>query len=388
MRRLGATREDVRVRGGDRGPRARRHGRYGPRIGTRRARRTRRCGSRCRRWRSWRSRSSRIGGSRSRVRPPTGSSRQYRVRRSDPAPVRRELLRRRVGRRRSCSGACATPARLASAWPSSWPSTAILVSRIPGHTTAEVIFIPLDFAICWFAGFMLRRTADQAQAAEARAIVAERDREADALRAVVEERTRIARELHDIVGHSVSVMTVQTPACVGCSARSRSRSGRPCSRSNAPGARRSPRCGGWSARCGIPTRGPTLAPQPSLSRVDALVAHARETGLSGGPRDRRRAGPAPGRRRPDRLPAGPGGPDEHDQARGGEPRRGARPLRRRSRRDRGVGRRPGRTASASNGGGHGLVGMRERVSIYGGELEAGPRAEGGYRLRARLPVTT
>ena len=54
---------------------------------------------------------------------------------------------------------------------------------------------------------------------------------------------------------------------------------------------------------------------------------------------------------------------------------------------------PGRNAGAPSHpewatprGGHGLVGMRERVSVYGGELEAGPRAEGGFRLRVRLPI--
>jgi signal transduction histidine kinase len=43
--------------------------------------------------------------------------------------------------------------------------------------------------------------------------------------------------------------------------------------------------------------------------------------------------------------------------------------------------------AANGGGGHGLVGMRERVKIYGGELSAGAGAEGGFTLRTRLPLT-
>jgi signal transduction histidine kinase len=68
------------------------------------------------------------------------------------------------------------------------------------------------FGISWLAGFALRERAVQAEAAEVRAAQAERERDAAARIAVAEERTRIARELHDIVAHAVSVMVLQVGA--------------------------------------------------------------------------------------------------------------------------------------------------------------------------------
>src|SRR5215207_5780733 len=87
-----------------------------------------------------------------------------------------------------------------------------VVYNIPGHLTAELVFVPVNFGISWAAGFALRERAEKAEAAEVRATQAERDREAAARIAVAEERSRIARELHDIVAHAVSVMVLQVGA--------------------------------------------------------------------------------------------------------------------------------------------------------------------------------
>jgi signal transduction histidine kinase len=264
---------------------------------------------------------------------------------------------------------------------------AIVVYNIPGHTAAELVFIPIDFAISWLAGFLLRGSAEQAEAAEVRATLAEQEREADALRAVVDERTRIARELHDIVGHSVSVMTVQTSGV-----RRLLRPEQEQEREALLSVERTGREALAEMRRVVgalrdPEEGPALAPRPTLTRVDTLVAQARETGL---PVDLEIEG------RPVPLPAGVDltayrlvqegltNAIRHAAARHADVK-----VRYEGDHveievcDDGKG-----AESASSEGGHGLVGMRERVSIYGGELEAGPRAEGGFRLRARLPVVT
>ena len=89
----------------------------------------------------------------------------------------------------------------------------IVVYNIPGSTTtSNYVFISLRFVVAWLAGYAMRERAEQAEAAEERAVRAEREREAAARVAVAEERARIARELHDIVAHAVSVMVLQVGA--------------------------------------------------------------------------------------------------------------------------------------------------------------------------------
>ena len=134
-----------------------------------------------------------------------------------------------------------------------------------------------------------------------------------------------------------------------------------------------------------PEEAPALAPQPSLEHLDRLVAITREAGL---PVELRIEGT------PLQLPATLDATAyrivqealtnavKHANAEHAEVvvryGNGTVEL---------IVSDDGRGNGDGGGSGHGLVGMRERVSVYGGELEAGPQAGGGFRLRATLPVT-
>ena len=98
----------------------------------------------------------------------------------------------------------------------------IIAYNDPTQNTAEFLVTPGLFGIAWLAGFALRERSTLAASAEERATDAEREREENARRAVFEERVRIARELHDVVAHHVSMMGVQAGAA---RARDRPRSG-------------------------------------------------------------------------------------------------------------------------------------------------------------------
>ena len=91
-------------------------------------------------------------------------------------------------------------------------AAATLIYNIPGHSVIQLVFIPVDFAVAWVAGLAVRARAEQAEVAESHATQAEHERDAATRVAVAEERARIARELHDIVAHAVSVMVLQVGA--------------------------------------------------------------------------------------------------------------------------------------------------------------------------------
>ncbi|WP_345436652.1 sensor histidine kinase [Actinoallomurus vinaceus] len=267
---------------------------------------------------------------------------------------------------------------------------AMLVSMGAGFwptVTNSILFIGI-----WWLGRSLRLRRAYLDELEARARRLERAREADARAARTEERSRIARELHDVVAHHVSVMTVQAgaarrilerdPDAVRDALTTIEQMGR-----TALGEMR--RLVGVLRTEAEPVRG-ELSPQPGVSDVGELVDHLRETGLQvqlwieGESRSL-----SPGvdlaafRLIQEALTntlkhAGPQArawvrihfTDRHLTVEVEDDGRGLAA---------GLGQ--------SNGSrGHGLVGMRERVALYGGDLRIGPRSGGGFEVRARFPL--
>jgi signal transduction histidine kinase len=267
---------------------------------------------------------------------------------------------------------------VAAAWP--------LAVIEPGEpfSLADSAFIAIFIAGPWVGGRVVRRRQQREHGLRARASALERERDAKAREAVVAERARIARELHDVVGHAVSVMLLQA------------RGGRRMLASDPDETRRALDAidhAGEQALVEMRTLlgvlretedEPELAPRPSLARIDELIAQLTGTGL---PIQLTVEG------EPVELPPGidvsayrivqealtntlkHAGPAQASVI----VRYGCDELELEVLDD-------GPGTANGGGSGHGLAGLRERVSIYGGELHAGRRPVGGYALRARLPL--
>jgi signal transduction histidine kinase len=241
------------------------------------------------------------------------------------------------------------------------------------------------FGAAWLIGYFLSTRTREREEMRERAERAEHDRELRALAAVTEERARISSELHDIIGHSVSVMTVQASAVRRLLRPEQEREREALLVVEETGRAALGEMRRLVTALREPEEAPALTPQPSLGHIGKLVAQTSEAGL---PTELRIEGTA------SELPAGIDlaayrlvqegltNALKHANATHAEVvvryANGSVEL---VVRDDGEGDGDGET------GGHGLAGMRERVSVCGGDLEAGPQPDGGYEVRAWLPVT-
>ena len=264
-----------------------------------------------------------------------------------------------------------------------------------GHPDAvaevgDLLFLVAALAAAWAAGAAIRVRRQRESQLAARASELEAARDVEVAAATVEERARIARELHDVVAHAISVIVIQA------------RGGRRSVGRDPAGATASFQTIESTATAALaemrrlvdvlrPASEPgALEPQPSLAHLDALLASVRDAGL---PVEIQVEG------RPTPLPPGVDlaayrvvqealtNALRHASAAMARVivRYGAAAVEVEIR-DDGIGAAagPGRP-SRTSGPGRGTIGMRERTALYGGSLEVGPSDGGGWFVVARLP---
>ncbi|MBG0853442.1 sensor histidine kinase [Streptomyces spinoverrucosus] len=259
---------------------------------------------------------------------------------------------------------------------------------------ALAIFQTVPFALAWVLGDSIRTRRAYFAQLEERAARLEKEREAQSKVAVAAERARIARELHDVVAHNVSVMVVQADgaAYVLDSAPDQAKKALETISSTGRQALAEMRRLLGVLRTGEPQESGEYVPQPDVGQIEDLVEQCRTSGL---PVDFKVEGtPRP-------LPSGVELTAYRivqealtNTRKHGGPNAGA------SVRlvyfDDGLGllvEDDGKGAphelyeeGGLDGQGHGLIGMRERVGMVGGTLDAGPRPGGGFRISALLPL--
>jgi signal transduction histidine kinase len=251
----------------------------------------------------------------------------------------------------------------------------------------DTLWVALIVSAPWLTGRFVRRARERARLLENRNIRLETEYESATARAAADERIRIARELHDVIAHALSLIVVQARGGRRMVKRERPADALDAFDTVEQAAQQA--LDEMRRLLGMLRQNDgelVLTPPPSLARLPDLITQAAGAGLCA------------------------------DLVVQGEPRllppgievsayrivqEGLTNALRHSGASRAkvvvtyaadrielqvLDEGAGRAGTTTAGPGHGLIGMRERVAIYGGDLQAGSRPEGGYALRARLPL--